>query len=364
MAAKSKAKPQANRASVAKSKGPHFTAVQWKAYDKAAKKARQQAQFRDEVAALQRRRLQGAAKATRKQALARQQAVQLRIRRNAVRQTWRQTAMGHQSKNLRLQAAHRLFRTQSIATQKQFAYRGISIWAHTTRMQTLTRSQAESQERAYAAAARKRAMANLSWAKARRPVKTVAKGRPKGSAGGKRGKYYTVGRQSGLLAANATRPGPKKTSKKPKARKAAIVRHETLADAQWITAGNDEGKENCVAVAIANHLLYHTGYRVPDDLVECLVGSFRVKRVDRMLDFLDFLRVWGPEADLSEYARIEPCHAEPGMIVGFDVTVDGRAKPHCGVLLSGNKVISWGEVVSLESEIDEAWSVHWTATTA
>lgn len=361
MAAKAKARPQAGRASVARSKGPHFTPVQFKAFNNAAKSARQQAQFRDQVAALQRRRLQGAAKVTRKVAIARQQAVRLRIRRNAVAQTYRQTVMGHQSRALRVQAAHRLFKTQSIATQKQFSYRGQAIFAHTTRMQTVSLRTAATQERQYAAAARKRATANLAASKARKPVKSVAKGRPAGSSGGKHGKYYKLGQQAGLKAARATPPGPAKAAKKPKARMAAITRHETLADAQWIAAGNDEGTENCTAVAIANHLLYHTGHRVPDDLVECL-GSFRVKRVDRVLDFLDFMRIWGPAADLSEYQRIEPCRAEPGMIVGFDVTVDGIAKAHCGVLLPGNKVISWGEVMTLEDEIDEAWSVHWTVT--
>lgn len=361
MAAKAKARPQASRASVAKSKGPRFTPVQFKAFDKAARQARQQAQFRDQVAALQRRRLQGAAKATRKAAVARQQAVRLRIRRNAVAQTYRQTAMGHQSKTLRVQAAHHLFKTQSIATQKQFSARGQAIFAHTTRMQTVSLRTAATQEKRFAAAARRRAQANLAASKARKPVKSVAKGRPAGSSGGKHGKYYKLGQQAGLKAARATSPGPARAVKKPKARKAAIARHEALPGLRWITAGNDEGTENCTAVAIANHLLYHTGHRVPDELVKCL-GSFRVKRVDRVLDFLDFMRMWGPEADLSDYERIEPRHAEPGMVVGFDVIVEGKPEPHCGVLLPGNKVISWGEAIALEAGIDEAWSVHWTAT--
>lgn len=154
-------------------------------------------------------------------------------------------------------------------------------------------------------------------------------------------------------ATQAARSVPKSAKLPSKPRKAAGGRHGILAHAQWITAGNDEGEENCVSVAIANHLLYHTGYRAGDAQVDYLHVLCR-NQVDIALHRLDYYEAWSP-VSLSEYGPVKPEDAEPGMIVGF-ATEQGD---HCGVLLPGNMVISWGEIVPLESEIEEAWYVAW-----
>jgi hypothetical protein len=136
-----------------------------------------------------------------------------------------------------------------------------------------------------------------------------------------------------------------------KPRKAAGDTH--TESTEWITAGNDKGEENCVAVAAANHLLYHTGYRVNDNQVTYL-QVLCDNRLSVALDRLDYYEAWAP-ASLSEYGIVNPADAKPGMIVGFQ-TPNGD---HCGLLMPGNKVVSWGEIVPLESEIEEAWEVIW-----
>lgn len=146
----------------------------------------------------------------------------------------------------------------------------------------------------------------------------------------------------------ARRISPK--AKVSKTRKAP--RHlKALPDTPWITAGNDEGIENCVAVAIANSLLYNFGYRVTDEQLE-LVKDNKLNRA--------LWRIWHDEpwwpVDLLGYRWTD--EPEPGDIIGFE----SENGPHCGVLLPGNKVVSWGEVIPLESEIEEAWTLKWAMT--
>jgi hypothetical protein len=122
----------------------------------------------------------------------------------------------------------------------------------------------------------------------------------------------------------------------------------------WVTAGNDLGEKNCVAVALANHLLYRTGYRVPDSMVEWL-GKYWTKTIQDALERIDSDNVWKP-AYVTEYGMVHPLDAEPGMVIGYE-TQQGS---HAALLLPGNMVVSWGEVVPLEAEIDEAWEITWT----
>lgn len=143
-------------------------------------------------------------------------------------------------------------------------------------------------------------------------------------------------------------------AKKPKtsSRPRKAPRHlKAVPDTPWITAGNDEGRENCVAVAIANSCLYLLGYRVTDNQLEIL----RDRKLNRALWRLWRYQYWWP-VDLLWYRPAE--NPVPGDIVGFE-TPQG---PHCGVLLPEGKVVSWGEIVPLESEIEEAWTPVWKIT--
>lgn len=136
-----------------------------------------------------------------------------------------------------------------------------------------------------------------------------------------------------------------------KRRKAAGGR-ENLPGTEWIAAGNDQGAENCVAVAIANSLLYQRGKRVTDEQVAAVTDEWLKRGLWRAWHD----QPWYPEAELVGFSiRGIP---QPGDIIGFE-SVNG---PHCGVLLPGNLVVSWGEVIPLESEIEEAWKITWAVT--
>jgi hypothetical protein len=175
----------------------------------------------------------------------------------------------------------------------------------------------------------------------------------------KKGKVVAPGRRA------VSKPGTNRAATAQAKAAAARVAHvkaskprkaagdKPAENTNWITAGNDEGEENCVAVAVANHLLYHTGHRVHDSQVTYL-SVLADERLSVAMDRLDYYEVWAP-IGLSEYGKVAPADAQPGMIVGFK-TDNGD---HCGLLLPGNKVVSWGEIIPLESEIEEAWEIAW-----
>lgn len=341
MAAKAPAKAKTKKAKGVKASKTtsalsKFTTAQRSAYQAASKAAIAKAQLAHSTTALQERRLQGAAKVAGLVRQKRVQLIQARVKKNAVSATYKQVAYGRQSKVLRVQAAARLFKAQEIATQKQFAFAGETIHARTTILQTLTNAQAQTTEARIVAAARKRA---LSKPKAKKTVKgKTSKSKPS--------PYAAVGRQAGLRAAKATPAS--------KTRTAGGV--TPVVNPEWITAGNDIGHKNCVAVAIANHLLFHTGTRLTDDEVEYL--ALRSSNLAGSLYKLDYYMLWY-KIGLWDYGQVSPAEAKPGMIVGFDVIVNDEKVPHCGVLMDSNQVVSWGEVVPLPADIDEAWEVSW-----
>ena len=157
-----------------------------------------------------------------------------------------------------------------------------------------------------------------------------------------------------VAKSKANAGGKKKPRSTSKIRKAA--RHlRAVPDTPWITAGNDEGAENCVAVAVANSCLYLLGYRVSDSQLEYV----RDDKLNVAMWKLWRYKYWWP-VDLLWYRPVllDETEPKPGDIVGFE---SGNG-PHCGVLLPENKVVSWGEIVPLESEIEEAWTPVWKIT--
>lgn len=349
VAKKSAAAVQKSKTSKGKST---YTAAQRSAYQKASKSAIQNAQLHHSATALQQRRLQAVTRVRAKLAAKGAQLYAARIKTNAVGQTYRQIAQAHQSKFLRVAAAKHLFKAQSLETNRQFAYSGEAIHARTTTLQTLTDRQALAAQIATSSAARKKAAASLAG-------KRVAAGSKKAKAKTSKSPYTAIGAAAGRAAAakvsrSAVVSSPTKTQPS-KARKAAKL--DPVDNPKWITAGNDEGKENCVMVAIANHCLLHTGHKVSVATINYM-GMYNATTIASALGRVDNADGFHP-AGLSEYGMVKPEDAKPGMIVGFD-TFNGA---HCGVLMEDNTVVSWGEVVPLEAEIDEAWEVIWTLTT-
>lgn len=316
-----------------------YTAAQRKAYQAASKTAIQKAQLQHNSAVLRTRRLQGAVKANAKAAAKRKQLISARVARNAKRATFQQTVFANQAQSLRLQAAARLFKAEQIALNRQFAAAGEAIHARTTTAQTLTSQMATSISAGYAAAARKNALKNINTRKA----KSVTTPKRKGRTG--KSPYAAIGAAAGTRAARATPAS--------KTRKAAGL--TPAVNPQWIAAGNDIGVENCTAVAIANHLLYTTGIRVTDQQVTALAEVKGTGRLNLALFALDIFEMWRPSR-VGYCQMIKPAHARAGMVVGFE----SERGPHCGVLMPGNLVVSWGEIVPLTTAIEECWDITWT----
>lgn len=316
----------------------HYTAAQSQAYQAASKAAIQNAQTQANAVSLQQRRLQGATKARGKLAAKGVQLYGARIKKLAVSKSYKQAAAAHQSKQIVNAAAARLFKAQQVATNRQFAYSGEAIHLRTTTLQTLTNAQALSAARKASAKARAKAITSTSKKK---PIVTSTR-----KAATSRSKYASLGAAAGRAAAASV----------PKNRKAA--KGEAVLEAAWITAGNDEDQDNCVSVAIANHLLYHTGVCVSNEQVGWLDAHYLRSRIDKTLDRLDKYPLWNG-ISLEEYGMVNPKDAKLGDLIGFDVEVGGEKVPHCGVLTEDNQVVSWGEIVSVPAAIDEAWEITW-----
>jgi hypothetical protein len=356
-AAKGKAKPKTTK--VRKSATAALSPAQFKAYQTAAQKAQQQQQAQ----ALRQRRLASVARVNKKLAVARKAASRSAVAAFAAQQTFRQAVSGHQSAMLRKRSAANLFRLQQRATQARFIFRGESIHAHTTRMQTVTSAQAASTYQKYRQSAIKRNNQKLKSKNLKPRKKTTAK---------KTGGYSAAAKSAGMRAARQVRPtqatkaknaktnankaaqSKKKSAAKPKQVKAAV--YSAGVNREWVTAGNTQGIENCAAVALANHMLAWTGYRLTDDQVmdlhfaggDTLAGVIKAAGWDNVtvgmavpLDGLDGFPV--------------------GSLVSYDslVNYDTPRVPHAAVLLDDGNVATWGEVMKLTEPIEEGWFVQW-----
>jgi hypothetical protein len=359
MAAKAKAKTKATKASKsaaktkaqkAKARKPTsgLSAAQVRAYNKASQAATKAARIQSNADKLRAKRLATAKRVTAIQRKAYKTAAAQRVVEYAVKKTYQQTVSGHQNAYVRLAAAKRLFRATSIASSRKFVALGIGTHAHTSRMQTLTAAQALSYEKTLSAKARVRAKRQLRKPKAakksRKPAKKAKVGLSKAavSAG------LAAAHNRKLVAAAARAAQSKKKSVKAKAKpKAGTV--TAAVNPEWITAGNDQGSENCLAVAIANHLLAWTGYRMTDDQVNSIKGETAYDALSWIEDEDPFENIHiGMKAELHDYDI-------PGSLICFD-SPNGE---HAGVLIPAG-LVSWGEIQAVPETVTEAYYVRWS----
>lgn len=357
-------------------------AAELKAYQKAAKTVTTNQRIRKNAAAYRQRRLATAKRVTAKQNAAYKSAAASRAVQYATEQTWKQTVSGHQSATLRRAASKRVFNATRIASSRKFTALGIAKHAHQNRMQTVTGKQAVDMERKLSEKAAKKAKVTAAKKVAARK-RLIRQGKlpksgkiPNGEAinakgklvrtkklskkqlaarkkRSKKGGYSPQAVQAGLKAAKSVQraqaQSKKKKPVKAKPRKASVLTPRVNSD--WVTAGNDLGTENCVAVAIANHLLAWHGMRLSDRQVHFIAGHGG----DTIEDALTWLRDADPFPYVHLTQKFELDRAVVGSLIGFE-TDDGR--DHAGVLLDG-RVITWGEILPLESVIEEAWYLLW-----
>lgn len=119
----------------------------------------------------------------------------------------------------------------------------------------------------------------------------------------------------------------------------------------WVTAGNDQGTENCAAVAVANHLWYHHSLHMTDDQVHELAAHS--DNIPGLLKYLQgneaFENVW-PERWCSVRA------AGPGDVIVYDVA---EGTTHAALLIEDLKVVSWGQEVPFKGKYLEGWHITW-----
>lgn len=130
--------------------------------------------------------------------------------------------------------------------------------------------------------------------------------------------------------------------------------HLERPDTGWITAGNHSGAENCAAVAIANHLLYHTGLRMTDRQVNELAAADET--IPRMLSYL---RRNMPFDNVRPYFNRLPVNktffsGDAGIVV-----YKTEYGVHAALRTLEGTVVSYGEELPLAYPVTEAWFIQW-----
>lgn len=384
MAAKAKAKGKAVKATKAKAKTKvkkakkpttGMTAQQLNKYNAAAKKAT----IQQRAANLQKRSLATARRVTAISRRSYKAAAASRAVAYAIRQTSRQANAQRLSSATRRAAAARVFNATRIASSRKFVALGEATHARTSVLQTMTNSQAlayqtKLSQKAAATArtnAQKKAAATRKLSTRNRTAKTAKKGKspskPKKKTGyspaaiaaglkaagpiSKQTKKQKLSMSKGSKTKARQAAQSKKAAAKVKAKPKASVITPKVNVSDWITAANDQGIENCLSVAIANHLYAWTGYKMADDQVDEIKG-------DTVYSALEYLKLHSPfeNVKVEEFAQLTHRHHDiPGSLIVFNPP-EGC---HAGVLLPHWKVVTWGEIVKLESEVEEAYYVRW-----
>ncbi|HVT97637.1 MAG TPA: hypothetical protein VHE33_09025, partial [Acidobacteriaceae bacterium] len=352
-----------------KPKGLQLSAAQWKAYG-AAYSASAKAGYATLAAqnraialhnaanTLQASRLQAALSLQKKVAVAHANARTAAIASYAASQTYRQSILAHQNIALKTRIYADFERHVLLAGRLQYIYQGEKVYAHNAVMRTLTSQQALNTEEQRFARASKTAKA---------AARSVAPG--KASTGAKsaqaladKAAVNTIKAQAkaaGMAAALAVPPAPKKKTAAKKSRTAP--RPQTLAPLKFLHGfGNPDG-EDCVAAAIANHLLCDKGIRLSP--AQYLALTETVPDGSSIEDALFRVMVsppWKDGPNLIGYCEVPFCPSRV-LVLGYEA----EEGPHAAASVGNGFVLSWGEVLQLKAtqaagaQIEECWNLAW-----
>ena len=128
---------------------------------------------------------------------------------------------------------------------------------------------------------------------------------------------------------------------------------------QFILGDNDV-RNTCTSVAIANSLFIHTGHKVT---YEELQEFGDITEDLTILDSLEMAkRVGVGGIKPSDYEPVSPARICPGVIVGLDLSRGRHA-----VVLGENGIVTWGREIAMTNyffdRITEAWLVEWPQVT-
>lgn len=350
MAPKATVTPAAKKATAAtaKPKGLQLSAAQWKAYT-AAYNATANAGFtklaiQSSAAGLRKYRLGAAYALGKKVAVAHAAARAAAIARFAVSQSLRQSRLAHQNAALQQRVFADYERHVQAAARLQFAYRGEKVYLHTAVMNTLTTAQAVTIETAAYAKAAKAAKA----ATASTTATAASTAKPSAAVS----RITAAATAAGLAAAKATPAG--RTA--PQTASAFPVGRELSGK-----FGDPEGYD-CVAAAVANHLLSRTGHRLTRRQYQQLAEAIGYgPSIEEALDLVKHTPPWQHGVpQLADFAPV-PTRARSHTVIGF-ATEKGLHAAYCP---GPAYVVSWRDCFFLRdlmlpgTDVEEAWALLW-----
>lgn len=245
----------------------------------------------------------------------------------------------------RTQAAIRSSRAQGRATYAKGTLKGMQKWTTQDAPASIPQaiSHVTTRTRNTSAAARAAQSRRAQVANRSRKGKSTKRG------GGSSGRAVTSAPSINRSRSRSTRGmHPSHPVMSPKA---AMISSPGSPDPNWVTAGNNTGTENCAAVALANHLMYHTGIRMTVEQVHKLAAYGpkiyqMLSKPGRWEEIVD---------DMWPVVWTHPLVAGPGDIVCYRV---GKVD-HAALLLDNRAVVSWGQEIPLEYVVMESWHLRW-----
>lgn len=324
-------------------KGLQLSAAQWKAYN-LAYNASASAQFRQlaiqsAAATLRQSRLTAAYKTGKAAAAAHAVARTAAIAAFAAKMSYQQSKLAHQNIALAQRVAADYQHHVRTAARLQYIYKGEKAYAHQAVLNTVTSAQALTFEQARFAQAAKAAKSALrSTLPAQpNPARTAAVAKIQANA-----------KAAALRAARATPAG--RTAPRPDRLRTPAAVH---------SFGNPEGRD-CVAAAIANHLLFQRRYRLTRQRYADLAAT--LGDAPTLTDALTTLMRRPPWAVGPRLVSVRPAGRSTGrvLVLGFAAELG----PHAACD-TGHGIASWGDVLPLAdvmapgAQVEETWDLLW-----
>lgn len=402
MAAVSKKSPVTKKAAVtkkatvvkAKPKGIQLSAAQWKAYNKSYTTSMSAQALTSASNRFRKYRLKAAIATQASYARLNKSVQAAAVAAYATKRSYIQSVDGHQNAALRSRIETDMYNHQNALGRLQYAQGGEKKYAARAVARTVDDAQARAhEETVIAAAARIRKAALKSVSAKKKPVYKKSKNSKvnavanaagmkaaaavAGSAKAGSAKAKTASQKASATAkatAHATASKSAKAAvKKPKGRTAAAGDGFLMYDTRNLWLGKPD-TPICVPVAIANHMLYTTGLRMTD----AFLGRFAyhcghnptIEQALKVLKSLtrsnvdSFMFWYAPVKDaakyeLCEYAKVPARYAHSqGLVVGYE----SEYGPHAALSLGDGTVVSWGQEIPNDAEIEEAWMIDWAAS--
>lgn len=131
------------------------------------------------------------------------------------------------------------------------------------------------------------------------------------------------------------------------------------SEGPWITAGNDEKYDCCIAVAVANHLWLTTEIRLTDEQVWMLHAAGGGKDIENTLKAAASGELWH-NVVLEDYLKLEEGEPVEGALL---IAFPAENGDHVALLLPDGRMASWGESYDTPEYIEEAWALKWQTKT-